>query len=101
MNSIANITPLTLPQLTPQVTPATSGAGQPGDFQKVLSGAINQVESLNNNASDSVQKFLRGDNEELHTTILATQKAELAFQLGLQVRNKVVDAYQEIMKMQM
>ncbi len=97
MNSIANVTPLTLPQLTP----AHSAAGQPGDFQKVLTGAINQVESLNNNAADSVQKFLRGDNEELHTTILATQKAELAFQLGLQVRNKVVDAYQEIMKMQM
>jgi flagellar hook-basal body complex protein FliE len=97
VNSIHNVAPLTLPQLTP----ATSSAGQPGDFQKVLTGAINQVESLNNNASDSVQKFLRGDNEELHTTILATQKAELAFQLGLQVRNKVVDAYQEIMKMQM
>jgi flagellar hook-basal body complex protein FliE len=48
-----------------------------------------------------VQKFLSGDTDELHTTILATQKAELAFQLGLQVRNKVVDAYQEIMKMQM
>jgi flagellar hook-basal body complex protein FliE len=97
VNSIANITPLTLPQLTP----AASSASQPGEFQKVLSGAINQVESLNNSAADSVQKFLRGDNEELHTTILATQKAELAFQLGLQVRNKVVDAYQEIMKMQM
>jgi flagellar hook-basal body complex protein FliE len=97
VNSIANITPLTLPQLTP----ASSAAGQPGDFQKVLTGAINQVESLNNSAADSVQKFLRGDNEELHTTILATQKAEMAFQLGLQVRNKVVDAYQEIMKMQM
>jgi flagellar hook-basal body complex protein FliE len=98
VNSIANITPLTLPQLTN--TPA-SPTGQPGEFQKVLLGAINQVESLNSNASDSVQKFLRGDNEELHTTILATQKAEMAFQLGIQVRNKVVDAYQEIMKMQM
>jgi flagellar hook-basal body complex protein FliE len=97
VNSIANITPLTLPQLTP----AGSSASQPGAFQKVLSGAIDQVESLGNNAATSVQKFLSGDNEELHTTILATQKAEVAFQLGLQVRNKVVDAYQEIMKMQM
>jgi flagellar hook-basal body complex protein FliE len=97
VNSIANIAPLTLPQLTH----ATSPAGQPGDFQQMLTGAIGQVESLNNNAADSVQKFLRGDSDELHSTILATQKAELAFQLGLQVRNKVVDAYQEIMKMQM
>jgi len=97
VNPIANITPLTLPQMAP----AASSAGQPGEFQKVLTGAINQVESLNNDASQAVQKFLSGDDEELHTTILATQKAELAFQLGLQVRNKVVDAYQEIMKMQM
>ena len=67
----------------------------------MLTGAINQLESSNKAASDSVQKFLSGENEELHTTILATQKAELAFELGLQVRNKVVDAYQEIMKMQM
>jgi flagellar hook-basal body complex protein FliE len=97
VTSIANIAPLALPQLTP----ASTSAGQPGEFQKVLTGAINQVESLNNGAADSVQKFLSGDNEDLHTTILATQKAEMAFQLGLQVRNKVVDAYQEIMKMQM
>jgi flagellar hook-basal body complex protein FliE len=97
VNSITNITPLTLPQLNQAISPA----GQPGEFQKVLTGAINQVESLNNNAAESVQKFLRGDSDELHSTILAAQKAELAFQLGLQVRNKVVDAYQEIMKMQM
>jgi flagellar hook-basal body complex protein FliE len=100
MVPIANVSPLTLPQLTPS-SAAAANNNQPGEFQKVLTGAINQVESLNNSAADSVQKFLRGDNEELHTTILATQKAELAFQLGLQVRNKVVDAYQEIMKMQM
>lgn len=97
MTPISNITPITLPQMTT----AISSTGQPGEFQKVLTGAIGQLESLNNNAADSVQKFLSGENEELHTTILATQKAELAFQLGLQVRNKVVDAYQEIMKMQM
>jgi flagellar hook-basal body complex protein FliE len=85
----------------PQVAPAANAAGQPGEFQSALSSAIDSLESLQNKAADSVQKFLTGENEELHTTILATQKAELAFELGLQVRNKVVDAYQEIMKMQM
>ena len=97
MTPISSITPIAMPQ----VAPAASAAGQPGEFQSVLSSAINSIESLQNNAADSVQKFLTGQNEELHTTILATQKAELAFELGLQVRNKVVDAYQEIMKMQM
>jgi flagellar hook-basal body complex protein FliE len=85
----------------PQMAPAAGAAGQPGEFQGVLSSAIDSIQSLQNTAADSVQKFLTGQNEELHTTVLATQKAELAFELGLQVRNKVVDAYQEIMKMQM
>ncbi|HUI55975.1 MAG TPA: flagellar hook-basal body complex protein FliE [Bryobacteraceae bacterium] len=96
---ISNITPIAMPQLAPLTSGA--GAGQPGEFQKVLTSTIDTLETLNNDASNSVQKFLSGENEELHTTILATQKAQLAFELGLQVRNKVVDAYQEIMKMQL
>jgi len=48
-----------------------------------------------------VQKFLTGQNEELHTAALAVQKATIEFDLGLQVRNKVVDAYQQVMQMQM
>ncbi|MGP8243223.1 MAG: flagellar hook-basal body complex protein FliE [Bryobacteraceae bacterium] len=93
---ISNIAPIALPH----AVASTAAAAQSGDFQNVLSSAIGSIESLQNSASDSVQKFLTGQNEELHTTVLATQKAELAFELGLQVRNKVVDAYQEIMKMQ-
>jgi flagellar hook-basal body complex protein FliE len=93
---ISNITPLTIPDLTAP----SSAAGQPGEFHNVLAGTINTLESLNQDASNSVQKFLSGENEELHSTILATQKAQMAFELGLQVRNKVVDAYQEVMKMQ-
>jgi flagellar hook-basal body complex protein FliE len=76
-------------------------AGKPGEFQNVLEGTIQKLESVNNDATDAVQKFLTGENEELHTTVLAAQKAEIAFDLGLQVRNKVVSAYQEIMRMQM
>jgi flagellar hook-basal body complex protein FliE len=81
------------------VAPARS-TDRSGEFQKILTGSIDKLESLNNDASDAVQKFMTGENEELHTAVLATQKASLAFELGLQVRNKVVDAYQEVMKMQ-
>ena len=76
-------------------------AGKPGGFQSVLEGTIRTLDSVNKDAADAVQKFLTGENEELHTTILAAQKAEVAFDLGLQVRNKVISAYQEIMRMQM
>ena len=80
---------------------ATGEASQPGAFQKILEGTIGTLESLNNNAGTAVQNFLNGKDEDLHTTVLATQQAEIAFELGLQVRNKMVSAYQEIMKMQL
>jgi len=84
--------------------PAVQPLGQvsePGAFQNVLNGAIQTVEGFNNDATAAVQDFLSGKNEELHTAALAVQKANLTFDLGLAVRNKVVDAYQEIMRLQM
>ena len=72
-----------------------------GAFQDVLSNAIQTVETFGQDASNSVQRFLSGEGEELHSTVMATQKAELSFELFQQVRNKVVSAYQEIMRMQM
>jgi flagellar hook-basal body complex protein FliE len=97
ISPISGITPISS-------TPAAINAGessQPGAFQSVLEGTIGTLEGLNKNAGSAVQSFLSGQNEDLHTTILATQQAEMAFQLGLQVRNKMVSAYQEIMKMQL
>jgi flagellar hook-basal body complex protein FliE len=96
-NPISAITPIAMPS----IGAATGAAAPSGSFGDMLSSAIQSIETQQNKASDSIQKFLTGENEELHTTVLATQQATLAFELGLQVRNKVVDAYQEIMKMQM
>ncbi|HUB31569.1 MAG TPA: flagellar hook-basal body complex protein FliE [Bryobacteraceae bacterium] len=80
--------------------PAASTSSSPGMFQQVLAGAIQSVEASAQNASASVERFLAGEGEELHTTVLATERAQLTFDLFLQVRNKVVSAYQEIMRMQ-
>ena len=71
-----------------------------GSFQNLLSSAINNVESSAATANAAAQNFLSGGSEELHSTILASQSAELDFELFTQVRNKVVSAYEEIMKMQ-
>lgn len=72
-----------------------------GAFQDVLSSAIQTVESFGRDATNSVDSFLSGEGEELHTAILATQRAEMAFDLFMQARNKVVNAYQEVMRMQL
>ncbi len=77
------------------------GGGSTGEFQRVLSDAIGQVEGMRAEAVQSVQNYLAGDGEELHNMVLSTQRAELSFELFLQTRNKVVSAYQEIMRMQM
>ena len=58
------------------------------------------VETFQSNAAESVNRFLSGEGEELHQVALATKQAELTFDLFMQVRNKVVAAYDEVMRMQ-
>ena len=95
----APILPISHAALPQDIRPAGQPGGA-GGFQDVLSSAIQKVEAVGQNASTSVERFLSGEGEELHTTILAATQAELSFNLFLQARNKVVGAYQEIMRMQ-
>jgi len=97
ISSIASLAS-TLSSITPAST-ATSAANA-GDFGNILKSAINEVENSHASADTSIRNFLSGENGEIHSTILATQKAELQFELFMQARNKAVSAYQEIMKMQ-
>src|SRR2546426_134639 len=85
----------------PQAIRPAGQAHSAGGFQDVFASAIKSVEGYGQNASASVERFLSGEGEELHQTVLATQQAELSFELFLQARNKMVSAYQEIMRMQM
>ena len=96
----APILPVSGAALPDPIRPAGQAAGG-GAFQDVFTSAIHNVEAFSKQASASAERFLSGEGEELHTTIMATQRAELAFDMFLQVRNKVVSAYQEIMRMQM
>jgi flagellar hook-basal body complex protein FliE len=82
------------------IRPAGEAHGSSG-FQDAFAAAVRSVEGTGQQAAASVERFLSGEGEELHTTILAAQRAELAFDMFLQARNKVVSAYQEIMRMQM
>ncbi len=94
ISSIPPITPIEAPGLQPA---AASGA----EFQKVLQSAIGQVEGSRATADQAARNFVSGQDQELHSTILATQNAELQFEMFMQVRNKVVSAYEEIMRMQL
>jgi flagellar hook-basal body complex protein FliE len=94
------ISPISAPTLPSSIQPAGETSSGNG-FQDVFSSAVGQVETMQQTASSTVQKFLSGEGEDLHTVAIATQEADLAFEMFQQVRNKVVSAYQEIMKMQM
>ena len=84
----------------PRSAPAAAPAFETTDFRSMLDSAIQHVEGTRSHATAAVDKFLSGESEELHTAALAVQKADLEFDMFLQVRNKVVSAYQEIMRMQ-
>jgi len=83
------------------VQPLESAAAPaaPG-FRNLLEGAIGNVERSRGEAARAVDQFLAGEGGELHATLLAVQKAELTLELFLEARNKVVQAYQEIMRIQ-
>jgi flagellar hook-basal body complex protein FliE len=82
-------------------SPAAAPAGKPGEFASLLENAVHRVDQYRHTANQAVDNLLTGENGELHNVALTAQRAELAFELGLQVRNKVVQAYQEIMRMQL
>src|SRR5713101_6699860 len=82
------------------VAPLSMGSKSASGFGSILTDAMQRVEGLGNDATKSVENFLSGEGDDLHKTIMATQRAELAMELFLQVRNKVVQAYQEVMRMQ-
>jgi flagellar hook-basal body complex protein FliE len=98
-----NISPIQPSGIQPIAPLEIGGASNSGssEFSNILQSAISQVEGASTNANQSVQQFLSGDGEDLHSTILSVQRADLEFQMLMQVRNKVVSAYQEVMRMQM
>jgi flagellar hook-basal body complex protein FliE len=93
------ILPISSPALANPLRPAARTGG--GEFGDVLASAIRSVENVGQNASTSVDQFLKGEGEDVHSTVLAITRAEMAFDMFLETRNKAVSAYQEIMRMQM
>ncbi len=93
------ITPIRMP--APVVADAATGTSAGGSgFSSVFRDAVQIVEQMGGNAAQGVQRFLSGEGGELHQVAVDAQKAQLAFELFLQVRNKVVEAYQEVMRSQ-
>lgn len=96
INSLPNINPV--PR---NINSAGKTSEAKTSFSDVINDAINQVNNLQVESSQMTDDFLTGKSDNIHSVIIAGSKADLALQMTLQVRNKVMEAYKEIMNMQM
>jgi flagellar hook-basal body complex protein FliE len=94
VNAGVRIMPADLPS-APAATPAGSKT-----FGEALGEAVSEVNTLNLDARYKVSSLVEGSGADVHDAMIAVEKADLSFQLMLQVRNKVVQAYQQIAGMQ-
>jgi flagellar hook-basal body complex protein FliE len=90
-------------QANDNVKPAPAQESQGSDrvdFSKVMQNAVGQVNELQQSSGDLKTAFEMGDpNVNLADVMIASQKASVAFEATMQVRNKMVEAYQEVMRM--
>jgi flagellar hook-basal body complex protein FliE len=70
------------------------------NFQEMFSKALNEVNNAQKESDKLTNKLITGEEQDIHQVMIASQKASLSLQLTTQVRNKVVEAYQEVMRMQ-
>ena len=91
-----------LPTLNLPPTPALdTGSGAGGtNFSDILKNAVDSVNAVNDGASTQVANFLQNGSGDMNDVMIAVEKADVSFQLMMQVRNKIVSAYQDIEKMQ-
>ncbi len=97
VNSFAVQTPLT----PDRMGDAAAGANKSGSsFGSAVRDAVESLERSQKGAETEIARAVAGESPDLHRTIISLQTADLSFQLGLQVRNKLIGAYEEIMRMQ-
>lgn len=90
LSSVQQITQL------PGGASAAGGAGNSADFLQTLDGMLNQVGTMQTDAQQQVSDLLQTDGQDVHSAMIAVEKADLSFQLMMQVRNKIIQAYQTI-----
>lgn len=86
-------------QLDTTITEKASGPSG-SSFADAMKKAVSDVNDLQSSADTTANKIASGEPVEIHQAVIDMQKAVNAFQLTVQVRNKIIEAYQEIMRMQ-
>ncbi|WP_067515254.1 flagellar hook-basal body complex protein FliE [Endozoicomonas ascidiicola] len=84
----------------PSVLPSDLSRNDVPDFTQLMKSAMDRVNELQQSASTQMHQVDTGESQDLLGTMIATQKASISFQALMQVRNKAVAAYEEVMRMQ-
>lgn len=97
-------------RLSPGIAPTGAPAPVPNDirvgdartrsFEDTLKGFLGDVNSMQNEADASIEKFVAGEVKDVHQVMAAVSEARTSFNLMLEIRNKTLEAYQELMRMQ-
>ena len=88
-----------------KISGSTSGVsktrkGKKSDFLSILKDSMNEVNQLQKEADAAAKVLASGEKIDIHNTMIAIQKADVSFRLMMEVRNKIVEAYHEIIRMQ-
>jgi flagellar hook-basal body complex protein FliE len=83
----------------PTQSPKVAGASGGKDFKSILLDSLNEVNRLQDEADQGVQRLLTGETDNVAEVITAVNKSGVAFDLLMEVRNKLADAYREIQQM--
>jgi flagellar hook-basal body complex protein FliE len=102
MDPLSNLNQL--PSLAPLSGPGTAapaGGADGANFGDLLKQALQEVNDAQSTSEQEARNLMSGDATDMHTAILAVQKADVSFQMMMAVRSKLVDAYRAVMQMQM
>jgi flagellar hook-basal body complex protein FliE len=77
-----------------------AGAAQAGGFMNQLQHAISKANDIQIQANQATEALMTGQTQNIHQTMVALQEADVSFQLMMQIRNKILTAYEEIQRMQ-
>ena len=101
MEFIAPIAPIQEPALAPLAPPpALDGSAPAGSFGNLVSEGLRQVGQQLQTSQVDLQRLATGDVENLHQIMIRMEETRLSFQLVMQVRNRLLESYQEVMRMQ-
>lgn len=94
-----NLNPISLQKVTGASEPSSPQKNALESFSGILDKSIGAVNNLQQSADSAIQQFVAG-KMDIHDVMIEVEKASVAMQLTVQLRNKVLEAYQEVMRMQ-